>query len=188
MSLEKLPSNTTLLVIDVQRGFDDPKWGARNNPEAELKIARAISVFRETKRRVIHIRHDSTEPDSPLRPGQPGNRFKLEATPHPSESVIAKKVNSAFIGTDLEQRLRDAEVKTLVICGLTTNHCVSTTARMAGNLGFETYVLADGTATFDMRTPGGRLITAEVMHELGLTEIHGEFARVVDTEELVRAL
>jgi nicotinamidase-related amidase len=184
----KLPPNTTLLVIDVQRGFDDMKWGPRNNPEAELKIARAIACFRDSERPIIHVRHDSTEPNSPLRPGQDGNRFKDEATPLPGETVIAKTVNSAFIGTDLERRLRDARVTTVVICGLTTNHCISTTARMAGNLGFQTYVLSDGTATFDTRSPNGRMISAEQMHELGLTEIHGEFAEVIETEQLVLKL
>jgi nicotinamidase-related amidase len=137
---------------------------------------------------VIHVKHDSVEPNSPLRPGLRGNAIKEEAQPLPSEPVLHKTVNSAFIGTKLEEMLREKSVRTVVLCGMTTNHCVSTTARMAGNLGFETYVLSDGTATFDRRAPNGRLITAELMHEIGLAELHGEFATVLTTDELIERL
>jgi nicotinamidase-related amidase len=185
---KRLPANATLIIIDVQNGFDDPFWGPRNNPEAEIRIGSVLEKFRKSGRDVIHVKHDSIHEYSPLRPGQHGNRIKEEAAPLPKEPVLHKTVNSAFIGTGLEQMLREKNVSALVLCGFTTNHCVSTTARMAGNLGFETYVLSDGTATFDMRTPHGRMIPAEVMHELGLTELHGEFATVLSTAELLEIL
>lgn len=127
-------------------------------------------------------------PRSPLRPGQPGNEIKDAAKPAPGEPVIEKSVNSAFIGTDLEQRLRGEAISALVIAGITTNHCVSTTARMAGNLGFATYVVSDATATFERKGPDGRLHAAEEMHAVGLAELHEEFAAVLDTDALLKLL
>src|SRR5215210_5708715 len=150
----------TLLVIDVQRAFDDGSWGARNNPEAEARIAEALAGWREQGAPVIHVRHESTEPEGRFVPGTPAFEFKPEALPLDGEPVITKNVNSAFIGTDLEERLRRDGVEAVAIAGLTTDHCCSTTARMAANLGFETWMLADATATFAREAPDGELITA----------------------------
>jgi nicotinamidase-related amidase len=186
--MSKLPPNATLVLIDVQKAFEDPVWGPRNNPEAELKMARVLQEFRKTGRPVIHVQHDSVMPNSTLRPELPGNAIKDEVAPIEGEPVLHKTVNSAFIGTDLEQRLKDAGVRAVVFCGLTTNHCVSTTVRMAGNLGFEAYVLSDGTATFDIRGPDGRVLPAELLHAVGLAELHGEFATVLSSDELIAKL
>jgi len=130
----------------------------------------------------------STEPSSPLRPGQSGNEFKPETAPAAGEAVIEKRVNSAFIGTSLEADLRRAGCGGLVIVGLTTNHCVSTTARMAGNLGFATWVVSDATATFDRVGPDGVEHPAEQIHSIALSDLHGEFATVVDTGTVIAAL
>jgi nicotinamidase-related amidase len=180
--------NETLIVIDVQYGFDDAYWGARNNPDAESKIALLLDAWRRTGRPVIHVRHDSRSPVSPLRPGQPGNDLKDVVKPIRGEPVLSKGVNSAFIGTDLEARLRRSGATAVVLVGLTTNHCVSTTARMAANLGFHVCVVSDATATFGMRTPFGAWIPADAMHEIGLTELHGEFATIVDTKTAIRSV
>ena len=126
-------------------------------------------------------------PGTPL-PGQPGNAFKLETAPIAGEAVIEKRVNSAFIGTSLETDLRRAGCRGLVIVGLTTNHCVSTTARMAGNLGFVTWVVSDATATFDRVGPDGLEHRAEQIHAIALSDLHGEFATIVDTAAVVAAL
>ncbi len=177
--------NTALVIIDVQKGFDAPKWGRRNNPQAEVNIGRLLAAWRLTNRPVIHVQHMSSNPKSPLRPGQAGNEFKDAVKPLAGEPVIRKCVNSSFIGTDLEKKLKRAKIKTLVLVGINTNHCVSTTTRMAGNLGFEAFVVSDGTATFDMKGPDGTLHKAEIMHAVGLTELHGEFATVLDTKEIL---
>jgi nicotinamidase-related amidase len=137
---------------------------------------------------VVHVRHMSTDPCSPLRPGQPGNGFKPETAPVAGEAVIEKCVNSAFIGTSLETDLRRAGCRGVVIVGLTTNHCVSTTARMAGNLGFVTWVVSDATAAFDRVGPDGHEHRAEQIHAIALSDLHGEFATVVDTAAVVAAL
>ncbi len=177
--------NTALVLIDVQAGFADPVWGPRNNPEAEANIGRLLEAWRAARRPIYHVQHMSTEPASPLRPGQPGNGFMPEAQPAPGEPVIQKQVNSAFIGTDLDAQLRGDGIKNLVIVGLTTNHCVSTTVRMAGNLGFMTLVVSDATAAFDRQGPDGEIYPAEMVHAVSLANLHQEFAQVVFTEDLL---
>ena len=184
-SVVTLASNAALLVVDVQKGFDDPYWGARNNPDAEAKIGQLLETWRETKRPVFHVFHDSASPDSPLRPKSDGNAPKPEGAPRVGEGVYRKTVNSAFIGTSLEADLRKAGITTLVVVGLTTNHCISTTVRMAGNLGFEVYLLSGATATFDRVGIDGRNRPAEEVHAAALSDLHGEFATVIDTSSLL---
>ena len=183
-----LPQDAVLLLIDVQEGFDDPAWGRRNNPQAEENIAALLEAWRRTNRPIIHVQHLSVEPNSPLRPGQPGCEIKGVAQPSGDEPVVTKHVNSAFIGTGLEARLRQNNLDTLVIAGLTTDHCVSTTARMAGNLGFKAYVVADATATFDRVGYDGERLPAEEVHAVSLASLHGEFATVMETEILLEQL
>ena len=185
--MSTLPSTAALLIIDVQRAFDDPRWGRRNNPALERNLERLLAAWRETGRPVVHVRHMSSSPTSTLRPGQPGNEFKPEVAPRPGEWVVEKQVNSAFIGTHLERRLRNKEIDTLVIVGIQTNHCVSTTARMAGNLGFHTFVVGDACATFDRVGHDGVLRPAELHHDVALADLHEEFATIVETDAVLEA-
>jgi nicotinamidase-related amidase len=186
--LSRSPHPGTLLVIDLQQGFDEPSWGRRNNPDLEACVGALLRAWRATGRPVVHVRHMSTEAASSLRPGQPGNEFKAATAPVAGEVVVEKRVNSAFIGTSLEADLRRAGCRTLTMVGLTTNHCVSTTARMAGNLGFATRVVSDATATFDRVGPDGTFHPAEVIHAIALSDLHGEFATVLDTAAVIAAL
>ncbi len=176
----------TLIVIDVQEGWDDPKHPPRNNLDAEQNIRRLLNYWRALDRPVIHTQHCSTEPDSPLRPERPGWKIKEIALPTGDEPVLRKTVNSAFIGTNLEERLRIAGSDTVVVTGLTTDHCVSTTSRMAGNLGFTTLVVDDATATYDRVGHDGTLYLAEDVHKLSLATLHREFASIVRTEDLLQ--
>jgi nicotinamidase-related amidase len=180
-----LAANTALVLIDVQKGFDEPRWGRRNNPEAERNISILLAAWRQTHRPVIHVQHMSQDPNSPLRADQPGNAFKPEAIPQSGEPTFQKPVNSAFIATALEANLRAQQIQTLVLVGLTTDHCVSTTARMAANLGFTTVVVSDATATFERTGPDGDHHSAEQMHRLALASLHGEFATIRRTEEIL---
>jgi nicotinamidase-related amidase len=177
--------STALLVIDVQCGFDDPAWGARNNLACESTIARLLAIWRVNGWRVIHIHHDSPHPSGYLRSDAAGHAPKPEALPLIGETIYVKRVNSAFIGTTLEEDLRALGVMTLVLVGLTTNHCISTTARMAGNLGFETFVLSDATATFDRATIDGTIRVAEQVHQGALSDLHGEFSQVVTSDWMI---
>ena len=184
----QLPRDAVLLVVDVQKGMDVyADQYNRNNPDLEKNIARLQAAWRKTGRPIIHVQHLSTEPKSPLRPGQPGVEIKDEVRPLPGEPVVQKSVSSAFIGTTLEADLRHRGLTTLVVVGMQTNMCVSTTARMAGNLGFETWVLADAMATFARKAPDGELIPAETMHRTALASLDGEFADVIDTDDPRRA-
>lgn len=176
---------TALILIDVQQGFDDPKWGQRNNPAAEQYIAALLQHWREREQTVIHVRHQSQEPDSPLRAGQAGYEFKSLAHPLAGEAIFTKKVNSAFIGTELEAYLHVKNIKRLVIAGLTTDHCVSTSTRMAGNLGFEVTLAADACATFDRADVDGVLIPAEEIHRIHLASLHNEFCTVKNTADII---
>src|SRR5690606_39186676 len=137
---------TALLLVDFQRGFDDPWWGERNNPEAESNALRLLHSFRSRGASIFHVRHVSTE-DGSLLVG-PGAELKEGFFPLTGDPLIETTVNSAFLGTDLEDRLRAQGVKRVVICGLTTPHCVSTTTRMAANLGFSATVVHDACAAF----------------------------------------
>lgn len=181
-----LPEGTALIVIDVQKGMDESYWGTRNNPGAEQNMARLLAAWRQRGWPIYHIQHRSKNPRSPLRPNYEGNEIKEIVQPLTGEPVLHKTENSAFIGTDLEERLRAGNQHTLVLIGLTTDHCVSTTTRMAANLGFDAIVVADATATFDRDSPlTSRHFTAEEIHEAELTSLSGEFARITETEALL---
>jgi nicotinamidase-related amidase len=186
----KSSSRTALIVVDVQRAFDE--WEAagkrRNNPEAVARIVELLSAFRDSGTPIFHIRHQGTRPNSSFAPGSTGYPVKDEAREIEGEPVIVKRVNSAFIGTDLENRLRAADIETLVICGATTNHCVETTTRMAGNLGFDARLVRDATWTFDRVGPDGDAHSAEDIHAMTLANLNGEFARIVSASEVIAGL
>lgn len=179
---------TALLVVDVQAGFGDPAWGRRNNPKAEANVAALLAGWRAAGAPVIHVHHDSPAPSGRLRAGTPGHAPKPEAMPFADEPVFHKRVNSAFIGTGLESELAARGVKALVIVGLTTNHCISTTARMASNLGFGTVVVADATAAFARPHVDGRRRSADEVHDAALSDLQDEFARIVETRDLLAGL
>ncbi|WP_425145460.1 cysteine hydrolase family protein [Deinococcus sp.] len=177
-----------LLLIDIQQGFLDPRWGQRNNPQAEQRAAELLHTWRDVAAPIYHIQHLSLELGSSLGAGQPGAAFQGLVQPLAHEAVIIKHVNSAFIGTDLEARLRGEGITQLVIAGLTTDHCVSTTTRMAGNLGFRVWLVGDAAATFERTAADGRTFTAQAIHDIHLASLDGEFARVVESAEVLRGL
>ena len=177
-----------LIVIDVQRAIDHPTWGVRNNPGAEANIQALLAAWRARSGPIYHVRHDSTEPQSHYRPGQPLHAFKPEALPLTGEPVIAKTTNSAFIGTDLEARLRAAGQNTLIIAGVITNNSVEATVRMAGNLGFNTYLVEDASFTFGRKDWSGAWRTAEEVHSMSLANLEGEYCTVVRTADVLSCI
>ena len=176
-----------LLLIDIQQGFDDVNYwgGGRNNEDAEANAGKLLAHWRAQGWPVYHIQHCSTLPQSPLHPSHPGNALQTVVQPAKGEPVVKKQTNSAFIGTGLSDTLETANLNQVVICGLTTDHCVSTTVRMAGNLGFDTFLVHDATATFDKVGHNGERYPAQLLHDTAIASLKDEFATVVSTEELI---
>ena len=188
LATPKLSTSAALIIIDVQKAWDSPGWGTRNNPAAEERIAELLAAWRRTGRPVIHVKHDSSSPGSLLSPGTHGNEIKDEVKPLAGEPVISKNVNSAFIGTDLEKRLRDGGISEVVITGITADHCVSTTARMAGNFGFKTFVVSDAIVAHERTGVHGERYSADLVLGTSLASLSEEFAEVVDTKGLLERL
>ncbi|MFE0522077.1 cysteine hydrolase family protein [Streptomyces sp. NPDC058954] len=191
----EIAENAALVVVDVQKGFEEADfWGPRNNPEADDNIAALIDVWQSTGRPVVFVRHDSSKPESPLRPGYEGNELKEYVERRRGkgagpELFLTKTVNSAFLGTpDLGAWLREAGIAQFVLAGIQTNMCVETTARMGGNLGYEVVVAYDATYTFDLEGPFGWRMSADEVARASAVSLHGGgFARVLTTQELVDA-
>ena len=176
---------TALLVVDVQRGLDDPSHGPRDNPECEANVARLIAAWRAAGRTVVFVRHDSARPDSTLRPGQPGNDFKPVVSDEP-DLLVSKSTSSAFLGTpDLDAWLQERRLTGVAIVGIQTNYCCEATARMAGDLGYDTLFVLDATHTFDLPAHGGGTIAAAEVARVTASNLQGEFADVVMTADLL---
>ncbi|MEQ5776780.1 cysteine hydrolase [Thalassospira sp. NFXS8] len=176
----------TLIMIDWQKGFRDLNyWGQRNNPAAEHNAARLLARWRARQGPIIHVQHFSTSPQSRLYPGQSGHEFEDFAQPKDGEKTYGKNVNSAFIGTALEADLRASGAGKLVICGISTDHCVNTTTRMAGNLGFDVMLAGDACFCFDRYLPDGGKVDAQTVHDVHLASLSGEFATILTTEQIL---
>ena len=182
-----IPADAVLLPIDMQVGFGAPGAPAlSSNPDGPG--LRLLAAWRASGRAVIHVRHDSVQPGSAFRPGQPGNALREGFAPLAGEPLVAKSVNAAFIGTDLDLRLRRLGATTLVAFGLTTDRCVSTTARIGANMGYRMIVAADACAAFDQPGLDGAVIPAALAHAVHLATLADEFAEVVAVEAIVAAL
>lgn len=174
-----------LVIIDVQKAFDHASWGERNNLNAEKNIERILERWREIQYPVIHIQHVSNNPESLFYKEATLVDFKEVAKPQADEVIFQKKVNSAFIGTELEAYLRKEDILELGIVGLTTPHCVSTTTRMSSNLGFQTTLISDATSSFEITDHHGKVIDPETIQHVTLATLHNEFAEVISTEQLL---
>jgi len=186
MHLQK--QNTALLLVDIQKGFDEEDhWGGnRNNRNAEEKCVEILNTWRTLKLPIYHIVHSSMDPKSKLHESHPGFAIKDEVKPLQGETIIKKQVNSAFIGTALKEQLDEQKITCLVIVGLTTNHCISTTTRMAGNFGYDVLLVSDATATFDRIGVNGEKFSSEIIHQTTLASLNEEFCKVVNSEQLLK--
>ena len=183
-----MPQPIPLLIIDVQQAFLDPSWGPRNNPECETNIARLIQTWEHVNQPVIYVQHVTERPESLFYFKKDGHLFQSFIRPRDTDLIITKQVNSAFIGTDLQQHLETIGATQVVITGLITNHCVETTARMAGNLGFNPIVVSDATATFDRQSTNGTWIPAAVIHDVSLASLNEEFASIQTTDAMLQMI
>ncbi len=181
---------TALILIDTQIGLQETGFygSERNNPEAEENCGRILQFFRAKQLPVFHVKHNSTNIDSPLHTSKMGNGFHPAAQPLINEPVFEKTVNCAFIGTDLEVRLKAMNITNLVIAGLTIEHCISTSVRMASNLGFNVVLASDATAAFDKMGYDGNKYPADVIFHAELANLQGEFATIKNTDTLLDEL
>lgn len=182
--IPQFSNDTALLLIDVQRGVDVfAHWGGatgrRNNPDAEAHMAKLLDGWRGAGLPVAYTQHDSREAASPLKLSEPGGAWIEGLEPAGDELVVRKDVNSGFIGTNLEIELRRRGVKRLVVVGFFTNMCVETTVRMAGNMGFDTYLVDDACATTNRVGPDGTDRDPELVHDMTVANLHGEFCTAI---------
>ncbi len=185
MSISKT-DRPALILIDIQKAFNNIEYwgGQRNNPNAEENASELLKLWRENSLPIFHIKHCSSNLTSLLNETNEGNQFNDLVKPDENEPIIKKNVNSAFIGTDLKEQLDNAKITKLIIVGLTTDHCVSTTTRMAGNFGFDTFLVSDATATFNKKGLEGQNYSAELIHDTALASLNEEFATIVTTNFL----
>ena len=181
-------SRTLLLPIDVQRGFDDESWPPRWNVEMEANGRALLARWREAGAPIIHVRHDSVQPGSTLAPGHWGNDFRDGFVPHAGEPAVSKSVNSAFIGTDLDLRLRRLGIERIVTFGISTDMCVSTTIRTGANMGWAFTLVADACDCFALPDSRGGTIPAEMIHDAHVATLAAEFCDVTTTAEIVASL
>ena len=191
--IRKFGAETALLMIDVQEGVDVLKhWGGvqgrRNNLQAETHIGELLAAWRAAELPVFYTAHDSREVASPLKLCEPGGAFKAGLEPNDGERVFEKDVNSGFIGTSLELDLRRDGINRLVAVGFFTNMCVATTVRMAGNMGFDTYLVTDACACTNRIGPDGTDYDAELVHAMTIANLHGEFCTGITTKAALELL
>lgn len=181
-----IKKNPALLLVDIQKAFLEKDYPGliRNNEHAEFICGKILKKWRTLDLPIIHVRHSSTNPESKLHKSRPGFEFNDYVTPLENEMVLTKEVNSAFIGTNLENILIKSHIDTLVIVGMTTNHCISTTVRMSGNLGFDTYLISDSTACYNTKGMNGEIIPCNTIYNSALASLQEEFATVIDSKEL----
>ncbi|MCF8986942.1 isochorismatase family protein [Pseudomonas syringae] len=181
-----IQDNSALILIDLQQGIHHPKLGRRNNPLAESHVSALLGAWRQSGRPVIHVRHFSTSPESVFWPEQSGVEYQPAFLPQADERELSKQVPDAFCGSFLEMWLRSDGIRQVVIAGVVTNNSVESTARSGGNLGFDVLVAHDACFTFDQQDFFGTPRSAEEVHAMSLANLHGEYARVLSTAQILQ--
>jgi len=185
-----IQDNAALIVVDVQEGFDDEAFaGKRNNPEADRNIEAIIKVWEQARRPIVVVQHNSISAGSVLNPSKPGNALKPYVKRVKPDLAVTKSVNSAFYGTpDLDQWLKSSDIHQIVIVGIQTNMCCETTARMAGNLGYDVIFVPDAMHTFDATGPDGVVISADEITRATVASLFdGESAKIASTISVVKS-
>jgi nicotinamidase-related amidase len=177
--------DSILIIINAQNGLLDATQEGRNNSEAEKNILNILELWRTKKRSVIHVKHVSDDPNSNFFKNSVSCDFLNSLAPKNNEDVVEKEKSSAFAGTSLENLLNQKKTSNIILVGFTANECIDATARDAAAFGFETFVIGDATATFDIRDPYGKLVKAERIHKLTLANINAFYAKVIMTSDSI---
>jgi nicotinamidase-related amidase len=180
----RLPKKSLLVVINAQKALQDPAYGRRNNSTAERNIQNILGHWRKKRWPIVHIKHISENPASFFCSNSPSAAFIPSLSPNEGETVLEKTKASAFLGTSLEKFARSLNVETLVLCGFTAGECIDATARQGNDLNFKIVVVADATATFDIKGPKGNLHRAEKVHKGVLAILHSLFAEVIEAKAI----
>ena len=188
--IKKFDMSTALLLVDTQKGINDTlyyggKGGSRNNPYAEENILSLLSEWRKSHRRIAFTRHNSREKNSPLKLTLESGQQLPGMEPQLNDIVVVKDVNSGFIGTSLELDLRRASIQRLVVVGFFTNMCIETTVRMAGNMGFDTYLVHDACAAINRVGHDQTSYDADLVHKMAVANLHGEFCTAISTSDAI---
>jgi nicotinamidase-related amidase len=143
-----------LIVIDVQESFRQrPLWQAISNPGIADDVARLVDGVRASGDFVVWVLH--TEPGSggTFDPASGHVQLIEPLAPRPGEPVLAKTSHNAFTTTNLQQILTQRGITALVICGIRTEQCCETTARVASDLGYDVTFVTEATATNPIPAP-----------------------------------
>ncbi|GAA1531543.1 isochorismatase family protein [Actinomadura kijaniata] len=187
-----------LLVIDIQESFRQmPRWQAVSNPAIVERAGRLVGAARERGDLVVWILHTEPGTGNPFDPVTGHVRLMDGLDPEEGEPVLTKTSRNSFTTTGLQRILTERGIRELVVCGIQTEQCCETTARVAGDLGYDVTFVTDATATFPIPhrdAPAGRDY-AEVLADprtLGVREIverteyalAGRFATIASVDDL----
>ncbi|MBX2830439.1 MAG: isochorismatase family protein [Rhodospirillales bacterium] len=188
MSLPTLGNDTALIVLDVQKAIDDPRWKSKNNPGYADVIAKLLAKFRAANLPVIHVRHEEANPASTFYANGPGQPFKDQATPMDGETIITKSVNCAFIGTELETHLRDRGITRLIFTGVVIHNSMDVSIRAAHCLGFECHLPLDATTAIDVIDTHGKRFDAQTVFDLYAAVLASEYCQLTSSTDVINAL
>lgn len=175
--------STALLVIDIQDSFkvSPARWASRNNPRFEENVTKLIAAFREASLPIWFVLHNDGDPG--FQPGHPAVRLMDFLDKRDGDPLVVKNTRNAFTSTDLHQQLQAAGIRRVAICGISTEQCCETTARVAADLGYDVDFVTEATATF----PIGALST-EAIVERTEAVLRGRFARIVTVSEIAEEM
>lgn len=185
MALPALGNDTALIVLDVQKAIDDPRWNSKNNPGYINAVAKLLAAFRKANLPVIHIHHEEANPASSFYVNGPGQPFKDEALPIEGETVIAKQQNCAFVGTELGTHLRDNGIKRLIFTGVVIHNSMDVTIRMAHCFGFENWLPLDATSAIDVTDANGKTFPAQDVFDLYAAVLASEYCQLTSSEKII---
>lgn len=171
-------SQSALVMIDCQNTYREGVMKLSGVDAALDEAARLLNLARRLGRPIFHIQHDAG-PGSPYDIRSPIGTIADQVAPMAGEAVVVKHYPNSFVGTDLEAQLKAAGIGSIVLAGFMTHMCVNSTARGAFNLGFQPTVVARATATRDLPSADGGLVTADALQRASLAMLGDLFAVVV---------
>ncbi|WP_457581041.1 cysteine hydrolase family protein [Ensifer canadensis] len=179
------PAKTALLVIDFQNEYFSGRIPIPDGAKALSNAKRLIERADQDGMKVYHVQHVTPAGSPVFAEDSATSRFHDEIQPSANHSVVRKSSVSVFPTTDIEQRLKDAGVETLIIAGLMTHACVAGAARDAVPLGFNVIVADDACATRNLDTADGEIVSHAALHRAAQASIDDTFGDIVTTDQLL---